>query len=167
MLVPLIVLLAVSCAMVVEAARAASNERIQRARGGIEPPDDVYGMMRVAYPAAFLAMVAEGVYRGGPSAPLAAAGVVLFLAAKALKWWAILTLGPCWTFRVIVVPGASLVARGPYRLLRHPNYVAVVGELMSVALMTGAAGTGLVATIGFGWLMVKRIAVEERALGLV
>jgi methyltransferase len=160
----MLVLIVVSCTMIAEAQRASSNERAQRARGGIEPADDVYKMMQVAYPAAFLTMIGEGFIRGGPSAAVLTVGFLLFLAAKALKWWAILTLGPSWTFRVIVVPGASLVATGPYRYLRHPNYVAVAGELVSVALMTGALITGPLATAGFGVLMLKRIAVEERAL---
>jgi methyltransferase len=164
MMTALAVLIVVFLAMAAEARRASLNERLQRARGGIEPPDDVYEMMRVAYPAAFLAMIAEGLLRGAPPAPTFFAGIVLFGAAKALKWWTIVTLGPFWTFRVIVVPGAPLVAGGPYRYLRHPNYVAVAGELIAVALMTGALVAGPVGTAGFGLLVIKRIAVEERAL---
>ena len=98
----------------------------------------------------------------GPMVVLA--GAVLFLAAKGLKWWAILSLGPFWTFRVIVVPGARLVAAGPYRWLRHPNYVGVIGELAGVALMTGAPLSGVAGIATFSWLLVRRIAVEERAL---
>ena len=165
---PLLVLIAVFGAMAAEAKRANANERTQRARGAIEPPGDVYTMMRVAYPAAFLAMIAEGFFRGRPAATAltsgVAAGILLFGAAKALKWWAILTLGPFWTFRVIVVPGAPLVTSGPYRYLRHPNYVAVAGELAAVALMTGAVVTGPLGIVGFAALMLKRVAVEERAL---
>ena len=92
------------------------------------------------------------------------AGAVLFVAAKALKWWAILSLGPFWTFRVIVVPGRPAGGRGPYRWLRHPNYVGVMGELAGVALMTGAPLSGVAGIATFGWLLVRRIAVEERAL---
>jgi len=161
-----LILIAVFGFMVLEAWRAAANEAAQIARGGIEPRGDVYKMMRVAYPAAFLAMVAEGAVRGGVPLPILTAGATLFAVAKVLKWWAILTLGRAWTFRVIVVPGAPLIVHGPYRYLRHPNYVAVIGELAAVALMTGAAKTGPVATIAFGALMLKRIAVEERALGV-
>ena len=150
--------------MIVEARRSARNEAWQRARGGIEPSGDVYKMMRVAYPAAFAAMILEGVVRGGPSPASFAAGAALFAAAKALKWWAILALGSCWTFRVIVVPGSALIGDGPYRWLRHPNYVGVVGELIGVALMTGAIAAGPIATATFGLLVLKRIAVEERAL---
>jgi methyltransferase len=150
--------------MLVEARRAAANERAQRARGGQEPPGDVYKLMRVAYPGAFAAMMLEGALRGTPSSAAIAAGVSIFLAAKLLKWWAILTLGRFWTFRVIVVPGAALVAGGPYRWLRHPNYVGVMGELAGVALMTGASLSGMAGIAIFGALVLKRIALEERAL---
>jgi methyltransferase len=121
-------------------------------------------MMRIAYPAAFLAMIVEGATRGGATLTVFAAGAVVFVLAKMLKWWAILSLGRCWTFRVIVVSGEPLVSSGPYRWLRHPNYVAVAGELIGVAIMTDAAVTGPLAVIGFGGLMIKRIAVEEHAL---
>ena len=158
---------AVFIAMAIEAARASRNERTQRARGGIEPPNDVYKMMRAVYPAAFCAMVAEGMWRGAPARAWFIGGALLFVAAKSLKWWAITALGDFWTFRVIVVPGARLVRTGPYRVLRHPNYVAVAGELIAVALMTGALVSGPIATIAFGVLMLKRIAVEERAIAQI
>jgi methyltransferase len=151
--------------MALEALRAARNERAQRALGGIEPPDDVYRWMQVAYPGAFAAMLAEAAIRGGPRPSLALAGVVVFTLAKIVKWWAILTLGRFWTFRVIVVPGAPLVSRGPYRFLRHPNYVGVIGELVGVGLLTGAVISGPIATAVFALLIRRRVTVEERALG--
>ena len=150
--------------MLVEARRAGVNERAQRGRGGVEPPGDVYQLMRIAYPGAFLAMILEGAWRGAPSEAFILAGAVLFLAAKALKWWAIFSLGRSWTFRVIVVPGAHLVASGPYRWLRHPNYVGVMGELAGVALMTGAWRSGAAGIAGFGWLIARRVTIEELAL---
>ena len=150
--------------MLIEVRRASRNERAQRAKGGVEPAGDVYKVMRITYPAAFLAMIAEGAVRGTPALSFVATGAALFVLAKAIKWWAILSLGRFWTFRVIVVPGASLVAWGPYRYVHHPNYIAVAGELAAVALMTGARVAGPLAAVGFGLLMRKRIAVEERAL---
>ena len=150
--------------MLVEALRAARNERAQRARGGIEPPGDVYELMRIVYPGAFLAMLVEGAVRGAPPPGVLVGGAIVFAAGKALKWWAILSLGPFWTFRVIVVPGASLVARGPYRWMRHPNYVGVLGELAGAAAVAGAPVAGVVATGLFAALLIRRIAVEERAL---
>ena len=150
--------------MAVEARRAARNEAAQRARGGVEPPGDVYQLMRFVYPAAFLAMLAEGAIRGRPTPSLFAAGAIVFAAAKAVKWWAIVALGPAWTFRVIVVPGAPRVARGPYRWIRHPNYVGVLGELAGAAAMTGAPIAGAASLVAFSGLLVRRIAVEDQAL---
>lgn len=149
--------------MIVEAIRARRNERRQLARGGVEADGDVYELMRVAYPGAFAAMMAESLVRHPPSG-LALAGAVVFAGAKALKWAAILALGSAWTFRVIVVPAAPLVRRGPYRVLRHPNYVAVVAELVGVAMMAGAWIAGPAALAGFGALLARRIRVEDRAL---
>lgn len=150
--------------MLIEASIAARNERGQRARGGVEPPGDVYGIMRVAYPVAFTAMVAEGAWDAAHA--WLSTGLAVFVVAKMLKWWAIAALGPAWTFRVIVRPGVPLVASGPYRFLRHPNYVAVAGELLGVALMSGARVFGPLMTLMFWGLMLKRIAVEDRALEL-
>ena len=62
------------------------------------------------------------------------------------------------------MPGAPLVASGPYRVLAHPNYVGVIGELAGTALMSGALLSGPIATIGFGLLILKRLKIEERAL---
>ena len=92
------------------------------------------------------------------------AGATLFGCAKVLKWWAIATLGPFWTFRVIVLPGVPLVASGPYRWIRHPNYVGVIGELIGTALITGAVVSGPLVTAIFMALLSKRIDVESRML---
>jgi methyltransferase len=157
-------ILVVFGALVVEARRAATNEQAQLARGGVEPAGDVYKLMRLVYPLAFASMLAEGAVRGTPSGRAIVAGALTLAAAKALKWWAIATLGRFWTFRVVVIPGAALVARGPYRFLRHPNYVGVVGELIGVALLAGAPWSGAASVVVFGILLRRRIAVEERAL---
>ena len=153
--------------MLVEARRASLNERAQRARGGIEPPRDVYAFMQIAYPSLFLLMLGEGMLHGRPSTGLIVLGLLVFTAGKLLKWWAIVTLGRCWTFRVIVVPGAKPVEDGPYRFLRHPNYVGVVGELVGVALLAGAPVAGVLGTLLFVGLMALRIRVENRALDAI
>jgi methyltransferase len=160
----LAVAVAVGVFAIVEVAVAARNQRLQRARGGIEPPGDVYNLMQIAYPGAFLAMMVEGLRREGPSVVTFAIGAMLFIDAKTLKWWAIRSLGRAWTFRVIVVPGAPLVDSGPYKMMRHPNYVAVILELLSVMLMTGAWIAGPLMTVLFGALILKRIKIEESAL---
>jgi methyltransferase len=150
--------------MLIEAVVSARHDRALRGLGAVEPGGDVYRAMQIAYPAAFLAMLAEGAWRGvGPDAPLAA-GAGVFVAAKALKYWAIRSLGARWTFRVLVPPGSPRISRGPYRWIAHPNYVAVALELAGVALAMHARVAGPVAGAGFGVLMVRRVRIEEKAL---
>jgi methyltransferase len=120
--------------------------------------------MRWAYPACFVAMAVEGALTGPSSPNVLVMGLAVFGLSKALKIWAISTLGLRWTFRVLVLPGAPLVLSGPYALMRHPNYLAVVGELVGVALTVRAPWAGALAMIGFGALLLRRIAIEDRAL---
>lgn len=150
--------------MIIEAVYAARNERAQFARGGVEPPGDVYRIMRFVYPGLFAAMLVEGAIRGIPGDRWLTGGLIVFVAGKALKWWAIATLGSRWTFRVVVVPREPLVASGPYRFLRHPNYVGVFLELVGAAFMTRASVSGPLGIVLFSSLVFLRISVENRAL---
>jgi methyltransferase len=158
------VLLIVGGAMLVEARRSRANERALRARGAAEPRGDVYAAMRVAYPAAFVGMALEGWARAAAADAIFWIGAAVFVAGKAVKYWAIAALGPLWTFRVLVLPEHPRVASGPYRYVRHPNYVGVVGELVGVALALHAPVAGSVAIGVFAWLLARRVAVETRAL---
>jgi methyltransferase len=152
--------------MLIEARRSASNERALRTAGAIEPAGDVYPAMQVMYPACFLSMIAEGWLRGRADPAAATLGAAVFLGGKALKYWAIHALGSRWTFRVLVPPDGARITRGPYRFLRHPNYLGVAGELAGFALLAGAPVAGGIALVSFGALLRARIRVEERALGL-
>jgi methyltransferase len=165
-MLPLILLAAAFLPMIAEARIAARHDRALRAMGAAEPAGDVYRVMRVAYPACFLAMVGEGWARGATPGATTIAGAAVFALAKALKYWAIATLGPRWTFRVLVPPRSSRTVSGPYRWLRHPNYAAVAGEIAGMALMARAPLAGVASFVLFGLLMLARIRVEERALGL-
>ncbi|MEP6917189.1 MAG: isoprenylcysteine carboxylmethyltransferase family protein [Acidobacteriota bacterium] len=166
MTLPLILVAMAFLSMLAEARIAAAHDRALRAMGAVEPAGDVYRLMQIAYPACFLIMPAEAWWRGAQTGRMLASGVVVFALAKALKYWAIATLGPRWTFRVLVPQGSSCVTAGPYRWLRHPNYVAVLGELIGMAMMAQAPVTGAAAVVGFGLLILARIRVEERALGI-
>jgi methyltransferase len=150
--------------MALEARLSRQHERNLRALGAIEPPGDVHGWMTVAYPGGFLAIVLEGILMRSPTSSAAAAGVALFALAKVLKYWAIRTLGDRWSFRVLVPPGAPLIVDGPYRIMRHPNYLAVVGEFVGATLVFGAWMAGPAATLVFLFLIRRRTQVEEAAL---
>ncbi len=164
--VPLAAAAAVGAAMLFELRISRHNERILRGRGAVAPPDPTYGVMRLAYPGTFIAMAIEGAMAGPPSTEIILAGAGLMVLAKSLKAWAIASLGFRWTYRVFVLPGAPLVTRGPYAFLRHPNYVAVLAELVSMALLVGGRITGPLSVVFFGYLLRRRVAAEERALGL-
>jgi methyltransferase len=161
---PVLVAALVFVPMLIEAAISSAHDRALRAQGAIEPKDDVYRAMAVAYPGAFVVMMAEGALRGGGADGWFKMGLAVFAIAKALKYWAIASLGPRWTFRVLVPPGSTRTVCGPYRWIAHPNYVAVAGELAGVALALHAVLTGPLAVAGFGWLMLRRISIEEKAL---
>jgi methyltransferase len=152
--------------LLIETWRSMHNERGLRRRGAVEPPDDVYPLMSAVYPTSFIVMTAEGAWRGGPQPPWLLVGLALFALSKLLKFYVIAVLGDRWTFRVLVPPGAPLVARGLYKFMRHPNYVAVIGELLGVAVMMPAPISGAITVIVFALILWKRIAVEERALGI-
>lgn len=89
------------------------------------------------------------------------------LGMQGLRWWCISTLGPRWNTRVIVVPGLPRITGGPYRLLRHPNYVAVVTEGIALPMIHGAWLTAAVFTVLNAWLLAVRIRVEEQAFSVL
>jgi methyltransferase len=155
---------AVLLMMLAEMQLSRYNERTLRANGAVEPPDDVYRTMAWVYPLLFVVMAVEGAGWGVAPGMTTLVGATLFGVSKGLKFWAIASLRSRWTFRVLVPPGSPLVTTGPYGFLRHPNYVAVMGELASMALMVGARVTGPVAMLLFGVLIRHRIRVEEAAL---
>lgn len=152
--------------MLLEARLAHRNEAALIAQGAREPEDDVFPVMRVVYPLCFAAMLAEGWYRARMPSDFFLTGASIFLAAKALKYWAVASLGPRWSFRVLVPPNSPLVTTGPYRYLHHPNYVAVLGELTGAALMAHAPVAGCLSVVVFGLVLVARVRTENRALGL-
>ena len=140
------------------------NERVLIAKGAVAPPDPVYKTMRWAYPAVFVAMAVEGMFAGPPPLVVLLIGVSIFAVGKLLKFWAIASLGERWTYKVLVLPGMGLVSSGPYRFLRHPNYVGVLGELAGMALMAGARVAGPLGLVFFSWLLLRRVRAEEQAL---
>jgi methyltransferase len=149
----------------VELVVSTRNARWSFERGGIETGRAHYPFMVVLHVGLLVGCVVEVVVADRPFIP--AVGwpmLALVIAAQALRWWCIWTLGHQWTTRVIVVPGLSRVVDGPYRFLRHPNYVAVAVEGLALPLVHSAWITALVFTVLNAGLMVVRIADESRAL---
>lgn len=141
------------------------NAAWSRSRGGVEHGAGHYPVMVVLHTGFLLACVAEvwllpRTFSWALGAPMLAVCV----AAQALRWWCITTLGPQWNTRVIVVPGLSRVTGGPYRWFSHPNYVAVVAEGFALPLVHGAWLTALGFTVANAWLLKVRLGVEDAAL---
>ncbi len=133
------------------------------ARGGVEVGQGHYRVMTVFHTLFLVACAVEA----RPFDPRLFFGFLpLALGAQALRYWAIRTLGDRWNTRVIVVPGAEPITGGPYRFMKHPNYLAVVIELFAVPMMMGAFVTAAVFSLGNAALLYVRIRAEERALGV-
>jgi methyltransferase len=135
------------------------------ARGGIEFGRGQLLPMRVLHVGFMFGCALEVVLLERPFLP--ALGLpMLFcaLAAQGLRYWAVHALGKQWNIRIIVVPGLPRVIRGPYRLLRHPNYLAVVIEGIAVPLVHSAWLTALIFTTANACLLAVRIRCEEAAL---
>ncbi len=145
---------------VIELAYAQRNARALLDRGATEAGAGHYPLL-VALHAGWLAAL---LFLVPGDAPISWAWLGVFLLLQALRLWVVLSLGPYWTTRVITLDGVPLVRRGPYRLMRHPNYAVVAAELAVLPLVFGAWGLAIVFSLLNGALLAWRIRIEERAL---
>ncbi|GHF65317.1 isoprenylcysteine carboxylmethyltransferase family protein [Streptomyces sp. NRRL_ISP-5395] len=160
-----LLVLAVAAERLAELVVARRNTAWSLARGGTESGRGHYPSMVALHTTLLAGCLAEVRFADRPFPPvLGWALVAVVVAAQALRWWCIRTLGPRWNTRVIVVPGLPRVTGGPYRWLSHPNYVAVAAEGLALPLVHGAWATALVFTALNAALMAVRIRCEDRAL---
>lgn len=140
---------------------ASRNTRALKARGAIEFGRAHYPFVVMLH-ASWLTAIVIGVHsdRAIRLLPL-----MSFVLLQAFRVWVLATLGPYWTTRVITVPDAPLVNRGPYRFLRHPNYLVVIGEIALLPLVFGQIANAIVFSMVNGAVLAWRIHVEESALG--
>jgi methyltransferase len=161
----LVLLLAVGVERLVELRISRRNAAWAFARGGIEVGHAHFRAMQALHTGFLLACAAEVVGLHRPFVPALGWPMLgLAVAAQAVRYWAIASLGRRWNVRVIVVPGAPAITTGPYRWLRHPNYVAVALEGLALPLVHTAWLTALVFSLANVWLLAVRIRTEERAL---
>lgn len=139
---------------------ARRNTRRLRAAGGIEVGAGHYPLLvalHVAWLGALIVMVPA-------DAPLRMLPLALYIAVQGLRYWAIAALGENWTTRIITVPGRTPVRHGPYRYLRHPNYMVVACEIVLLPLIFGAWRIAVVFTVLNGAMLAHRIRIENAAL---
>ena len=144
-----------------ELAYARRNAGCLRARGGVEHGQEHYPLL-VGLHALWLVALAALV---PADAAIRWPALLGFVALQALRVWTVASLGAYWTTRVIVVPGAAPVRRGPYRWLRHPNYLIVAGEIALLPLAFGAWAIAVAFTLANAAVLAWRIRVEDAALG--
>jgi len=134
-------------------------------RGGVESGKGHYPFMVVLHTGFLAGCLIEAIVADRPFIPaLGWTMLAVVLLAQGLRWWCITVLGHQWNTRVIVVPGLSLVAAGPYRWIRHPNYVAVVAEGIALPLVHTAWITAVLFLLLNIPLLTVRIRAEEAAL---
>jgi methyltransferase len=156
---------AVVVARGVELAVSERNRRWSMAQGGVESGAGHYPVMVLLHTGLLAGAVVEVLTLDRPFLPwLGWPMLALLVASHGLRWWCIRSLGRQWCTRIVVVPGRSAVTSGPYRYLRHPNYLAVVLEGIALPLVHTAWVTAIVFTLANAALLRVRIAAEEQAL---
>ena len=156
----IIVVALVALERVAELIYSARNTRALRARGAIEIGRAHYPFIVVLH-AAWLASLV--VFLPKPTT-IHWPWLAVFIVLQALRIWVLASIGSYWTTRILSLPEAPLVQRGPYRYLRHPNYMVVAGEIVSLPLAFGEVGVAIVFSVLNAGMLAWRIAVEERAL---
>jgi methyltransferase len=155
----------IACERIAELVVSARHANALLRRGGVEYGFGHFPLMIALHVALIAGCVLEPLL--GHRSFIPALGwtmLAVTLAANALRWWCIATLGERWTARVIVLPGAALVRSGPYRWFAHPNYVAVIVEGAALPLTGSAWITACVFTVLNAALLTVRIRCETRAL---
>jgi methyltransferase len=159
---------AVAAGRLVELRIAGRNRRRLLARGGVEVAPGHYRWMVLQHAAFLISCPLEVWLLDRPFIPpLAAAMLLLVVLATALRYWVIRTLDGRWTTRIVVLPGTPPVVGGPYRLIRHPNYLAVCAEIAALPLVHTAWLTAVVFSVLNALVLRVRIRAEEKALASV
>jgi methyltransferase len=142
------------------------NARQAFSAGAVEVGQRHFRVMSLMHTIFFGAILAElFVFSRLFSPILGYASLVIVILSQLLRYWAITTLGERWNVRIIVLPGVAPVVGGPYRFLRHPNYVAVIAEILFLPLVHGCYLTAVLFSVMNAVVLWVRIRAEEEALG--
>ena len=160
-----VLVLLVGLERVAELVVSLRNARWSFSRGGVEYGKGHYPFMVLLHTGLLVGCVVEAIVADRPFIPaLGWTMLAVVVLAQGLRWWCISVLGHQWNTRVIVVPGMPLAASGPYKWLRHPNYVAVVAEGIALPLVHTAWITATLFLLLNIPLLAVRIRAEEAAL---
>jgi methyltransferase len=143
---------------------AKKNEVRLKAKGAVEAGKEHYFWMVTMHISFFLFLLYEVLLIGASPPKWWLIPFCMFIFAQIVRFWAINSLGVYWNTKIILLPGATVVAKGPYQFIRHPNYLVVTIELLAVPLIFGAYITAVLFSILNIFMLRVRIAAEEKAL---
>ena len=143
---------------------AGRNERAVRGMGALEYDENGYRTIVLMHAAFFVSLAAEYFLLNRTLNTYWPQLITIFLAAQALRYWAIASLGKFWNTKILVVPGAPPVGKGPYRYLKHPNYIAVAIEMAVIPLIFSCYITCVLFSALNLLALRRRIKIEESAL---
>jgi len=156
---------AVGLFRVIELGISQRRRRGLRARGAAPVPEKNFLAMVLLHAGILCGSIAEAWLAARPVIPwLAAFALTLVFGASVLRWWVIATLGPHWNVRIMASLSLGVITGGPYRFVRHPNYVAVFVELLALPLVHGAYLTAILGAAAHVWVLAQRIRAEEEVL---
>ena len=152
----------------VELIIAKRNEKVLKKKGAIEVGEEHYKWIILLHVLFFASLIVEVYVRHIQFTYWSFVPLALFIAAQSLRLWSLYTLGEFWNTKIIVLPGESVIASGPYRYLKHPNYLVVAIEIFTLPLMFHAYFTMIAFSLLNALVIVMiRIPDEEKALAEV
>ncbi|MFJ7754064.1 isoprenylcysteine carboxyl methyltransferase family protein [Peribacillus muralis] len=157
-----IVLIAIQ--RLVELYIAKQNEKQLKVAGAVEYGESHYRWMVLMHVSFFVVLILEVLALERNVSALWPIWLTLFLVAQSGRIWVISSLGKHWNTKIIVVPDAEVVIKGPYKFFKHPNYIIVATEIIVISLLFNAFFTAILFTILNAWMMAVRIPLEEKAL---
>lgn len=143
---------------------AKQNEKQMKRAGAVEYGENHYRWMVLMHLSFFIVLTIEVVVFTRGFSPLWPIWLSLFLIAQIGRVWVIMSLGKHWNTKIIVVPNADVIIKGPYKYVKHPNYLIVATEIIVISLLFNAYSTALIFSLLNVWMMSVRIPMEERAL---
>ncbi|MEB1809131.1 MAG: isoprenylcysteine carboxyl methyltransferase [Bacillaceae bacterium] len=148
----------------VELLIAKSNEKWMRNRGAYEVGQAQYKYIVLVHVFFFISFISEVIFLQKTPASWWWLPFVFFIIAQSIRVWSLSSLGRFWNTKIIILPGANVVAKGPYRFMRHPNYVIVSLEILMLPLIFQAYATAIIFTVANALVLSVRIRQEESAL---
>ncbi|MBY4604294.1 MULTISPECIES: isoprenylcysteine carboxyl methyltransferase family protein [Bacillus] len=149
---------------VAEMAVARQNEQKVKKQGAIEFGESHYPYIIIMHILFFLSLIAEVLLMNKQPSSWWIGIAAAILCVQAVRYWALCSLGAYWNTKILVVPGAELVKKGPYKWIKHPNYTVVILEILLIPLLYQAYVTMCLFSLVNAVLLTVRIRTEDKAL---